>query len=123
MIEFKQIEKDGRRAKYTDQFGQSQLLSGDEIVSMNMWGFRPLIFEQLRGQFISFLQRHSRQEKAEFFIPTVVNNLVSQDQARIKVLPSPDSWFGVTYQADKPKVVKNIQRLVARGVYPEKLWP
>ncbi len=123
VIEFKQIEKNGSRAKYTDQVGQSHLLSGDEIVSMNMWGFRPLIFEQLRDQFVRFLQTHGHEEKAEFFIPTVVNNLVSQGQARIKILSSPDSWFGVTYQADKPQVVKNIQRLVARGVYPERLWP
>ncbi len=122
VVETTNIAKDGDRATYTDDEGTVQQLSGDEIVSMNMWGFTPSIFDHLRQQFADFVQERGGEEKAEFYIPTVVNNLISQDVARVTVLSSQDSWFGVTYREDKPYVVDSIKSLVENDVYPEALW-
>lgn len=122
VVETTNIAKDGDQAQYTDDEGGVHQLSGDEIVSMNMWGFTPSIFGHLRQQFADFLQERGGEEKAEFYIPTVVNNLISRDVAHVKVLSSQDSWFGVTYREDKPYVVDSIKSLVENDVYPQKLW-
>ena len=116
------IERDGDRARYRDAAGRVQALTGDEIVSLNMWGFTPSIFEHLRRHFVRFLQERGRDEKAEFFIPTVVDALMGEGRARVKVLPSQDPWFGITYPQDKPYVTGRIRELIAGGVYPENLW-
>lgn len=117
------IEKDGRGARYKDETGRAHPFTGDETVSMNIWGFHPVLFDRLREQFVTFLKRLGQQEKSEFYIPGVVNELVSAKQARVKVLQTPDPWFGVTYREDRPLVVDGVRKLVAAGVYPEKLWP
>lgn len=122
IVELTKIEKAGNQAKYTDEAGKTHSLSGDEIVSMNIWGFTPSIFNHFQPLFIEFLQQHSQEEKSEFFIPTQVNTLISQNQARVKVLSSRDSWFGVTYQEDRPQVIRNIQTLIEQGIYPDQLW-
>jgi NDP-sugar pyrophosphorylase family protein len=101
---------------------KGQELSGDEIVSMNMWGFTPAIFAHLERLFADFIKVSGQQEKSEFFIPTAVNELVSSRQARVKMLRTPDSWFGVTYREDRPRVMDSIRRLIADGDYPENLW-
>jgi NDP-sugar pyrophosphorylase family protein len=97
-------------------------VNGDEIVSMNLWGFTPAIFAQLEHLFAEFLRERGQQEKAEFFIPTAVNELIKHNEARVKVLPTSDSWFGVTYREDRRRVIESIRQLIARGEYPEKLW-
>ena len=102
--------------------GKVTELTGDEVVSMNMWGFTPRIFPELQEQFKKFLELNSSNLKAEFFIPSVVNELVSAGQARVKVLPSNDSWFGITYREDHPRVVASINHLIHDGYYPERLW-
>jgi NDP-sugar pyrophosphorylase family protein len=117
------IEKDGDGAKYTDTTGQIHRLTGGEPVSMNLWGFTPALFRPLREQFIEFLKTNGQSEKSEFYIPAAVNNLIAAKRARVKVLNTPDSWLGVTYREDRPAVVAGIRRLIARGDYPEKLWP
>jgi NDP-sugar pyrophosphorylase family protein len=116
------IEKDGHGARYTDEKGGVHRFSGDETVSMNMWGFNPTLFDRLREQFTAFLKRQGRQEKSEFYIPGVVNELVANRQSRVKALRTPDPWFGVTYREDRPLVVDGIRKLIARGDYPAKLW-
>jgi dTDP-glucose pyrophosphorylase len=116
------IQMDGADAKYTDTAKNVHQLAGDTVVSMNLWGFSPTLFGHLRTQFVEFLQQHGREEKSEFYIPVVVNTLVETGRERCKVLRSPDSWFGVTYREDRPRVVESIRRLIARGDYPEKLW-
>lgn len=123
VVELTRIEKDGKGIKHTDGSGAEHRLSGDEIVSLNTWGFTPAIFEHLRREFAEFLATHSGEEKAEFFIPTAVNRLVQSGAARLKVLKTPDSWFGVTYREDRPRVIESIRQLVERGDYPSKLWP
>jgi len=121
--ELTKIERDGNAAKYTDAGGKVHPLTGEEIVSMNIWGFNPGFFKHLDREFAEFLRQNLNSEKAEFFIPLPVNALVSSGKERLKVLRSPDSWFGVTYREDKPRVVESIRRLISQGAYPEKLWP
>jgi UTP-glucose-1-phosphate uridylyltransferase len=122
VTELTKIEKNGTGATYTDAAGTSHALSGQEIVSMNFWGFAPAVFPQLRELFVKFLEKNQHQEKSEFYIPMAVNDLVQTKRARCKVLRTPDSWFGVTYREDRPRTVENIQQLIARRDYPEKLW-
>jgi dTDP-glucose pyrophosphorylase len=120
--EVTRIERDGDAAKYTDADGQVRALSGDEVVSLNLWGFTPSIFEYLRRELVSFLKEHGASEKAEFFIPSVVNTLVANGEAQLRVLRTPDSWFGVTYREDRPRVIQSVRELIRRGDYPERLW-
>jgi UTP-glucose-1-phosphate uridylyltransferase len=98
-------------------------LSGDEIVSMNMWGFTPRVFDQLRAYFESFLEANSLDQRAECYLPNAVNSLVHSGESRVRVLPTSEAWFGVTYREDRPRVVESIGRLVSSGVYPKRLWP
>ena len=122
ILELTKIEKDGNGGKYSDANGAAQKLSGDEPVSMNMWGFQPSIFAHLRREFTEFLAKDGQAEKSECYIPMTVGNLINAKHARCKVLRSSASWFGVTYREDKPRVVEDIRTLVAKGEYPAKLW-
>jgi dTDP-glucose pyrophosphorylase len=122
VTELTKIEKDGSCARYIDQSGTTQALTGDEPVSMNMWGFTPSIFSHLQAQLVEFLKRSGNDEKAELYIPSVVNELVATGRERCKVLRTTNSWFGVTYREDRPFVVEGIRALIARGDYPQQLW-
>jgi dTDP-glucose pyrophosphorylase len=115
------IEKDGRGARYKDSSG-THALTGDEIVSMNMWGFAPAIFDDLRRGFVEFLRQRGKEEKSEFYITSFINSMIESRGARFKVLPTSDSWFGVTYREDRPHVFDSIRALIARGDYPSALW-
>jgi UTP-glucose-1-phosphate uridylyltransferase len=117
VVELTKVEKRGRGAQAEDR-----ALSGDELVSMNFWGFTPALFPQLREHFNGFLRRSGQELKSECYIPTTVNELVAAGEARVKVLRTPASWFGITYKEDKPLVVASIRQLIARGDYPEMLW-
>lgn len=122
IIEMTKIERDGNGGRNTDAAGNVTKLSGDEPVSMNYWGFTPQIFPQLREDFDKFLAQSGADLKAECYIPNTVGELVKAGKARVKVLHSNDSWFGVTYREDRPRVVESIRKLVAGGQYPERLW-
>ena len=122
IVELTKIERDTNGARNTDAAGNVTKLSGDEPVSMNMWGFTPRVFDQLRERFEKFLEGSAGDLKAECFIPNTVGELVQSGLARVKVLHSRDSWFGVTYREDRPRVVESIRRLIANGLYPERLW-
>jgi len=122
VTELTKIERDGPRAKDTSASGVVTPLTGDEAVSMNMWGFTPALFPQLQNYFTAFLQKSGHELKSECYIPSAVNELLTARQARVKVLRTQDSWFGVTYREDRPRVVESIRRLIARGDYPETLW-
>jgi len=120
--EMMKIEPDGGGAKNTDAAGQITKLTGDEAVSMNFWGFTPALFPQLRVKFEEFLKKSGGEQKSECYIPSTVNDLVIAGHAKVKVLRTNDSWFGVTYREDRPQVVESIRQLIAQGKYPEKLW-
>jgi NDP-sugar pyrophosphorylase family protein len=96
--------------------------TGQEPVSMNFWGFRPDLFGLFRERFAAFLAARGQDPKAEFFIPTAVDELIRQGRARVRVLATPDRWFGVTYREDKDLVVARIRELVQAGEYPPSLW-
>ncbi len=120
--EMTSIERDGDHAKNTDPQGNVTPLTGDELVSMNMWGFTPAVFPQLRAHFIQFLEKSGTELKSECYVPMTVNDLVAAGEARVKVLRTNDAWFGVTYREDSPRVVESIAALVRKGAYPSKLW-
>jgi dTDP-glucose pyrophosphorylase len=122
VAELTKVERDGHGAKNTGSDGQITRLTGDEAVSMNMWGFTPAIFPQLKARFQEFLKKSGGEMKSECYIPITVNDLVAAGEARVKVLRTGDSWFGVTWREDRPRVVESIRQLIARGDYPEKLW-
>ncbi|WP_242917899.1 nucleotidyltransferase family protein [Pontibacter liquoris] len=97
-------------------------LQGDEIVSMNLMAFKPTLFPYLTQHLETFLQENSDNPKAELYLPKVVNALIQAGDARVKVLPTPEKWFGVTYPEDKTEVIRNLANLIQAGVYPANLW-
>ncbi|MGA8740107.1 MAG: sugar phosphate nucleotidyltransferase [Terracidiphilus sp.] len=122
IAELKSIEREGPRITNIDVEEQETVLSGGELVSMNMWGFTPQVFPQLYEHFQRFLKRYGDDLKAECYIPSSVNSLVQAGQARVKVLRSGDAWFGITYREDHSRVVQSIGRLIEQGTYPHRLW-
>lgn len=116
------IERDGVDACYPDETGERRVLSGDQLVSMNIWGFGRAFFDQLRERFENFLRENGTSNTAEFYLPTGVQELMRAGRARVKVLPTTDRWCGVTHPEDKPRVVRMIGELVERGRYPRRLW-
>ena len=122
IVERTNVEKLNGGIKYLDDASNEHKLTGDEIVSMNFWGFKPSIFSYLQSQFQDFLNNSGNDPDSEFFIPTVVNNLIENQKASVKVLKTDDSWFGITYQQDKEIVINKINQLIKKGVYPAKLW-
>jgi hypothetical protein len=123
VVEMTSIDRDGTGVRNTDGEGRVTALTGEEPVSMNMWGFTPSVFPLLEQRFAAFLRANAADLKRECYIPSTVNDLVAAGEARIKVLRTPDAWFGVTYREDHPRVVENIRRLIRAGAYPERLWP
>ena len=97
-------------------------LLGNELVSMNMWGFMPSIFDHLEKMFNKFLDENISDLKSEFLIPSVVNDLIEKNIEKVKVLKTKSTWFGVTYIEDKPFVKNQIKELIQTGIYPEKLF-
>ena len=94
------------------------------LVSMNFWGFMPFFLEQIERGMPHFLNYTLRENpmKGEFLLPTYVGQLIDRERLNLKVLSSPDTWFGVTYAADKPKVVEALRKLTKEGKYPDGLW-
>ena len=122
VVELTKIERDGAGARNTDAAGQTTRLTGDEVASMNFWGFHPDVFAYLRASFSDFLETNGNNLTAECYIPSTVNELTVTGEMRVKVLRTGDSWFGVTYREDRARVVDSIRQLIADGDYPEKLW-
>ena len=119
------IEKEGDDARFTEDDGETWTpLSGQSIVSMNLWGLTNSYFTEAWNRFPAFLDKTLAENpnKGEYFLPSVISALIGEGKARAKVLRSPDKWYGVTYQADKPVVVAAIAEKTAAGVYPDNLW-
>ena len=110
--------------RYKDEQGQWVVVDDNTPVSMNMWGFTPDYFEYSEAYFKEFLSDPKNMEnlKAEFFIPLMVNKLITDGTATVEVLDTTSKWFGVTYAADRDSTVARIQQLVDEGVYPNKLF-
>ncbi len=108
---------------YTEDDGKTwHDLEAKTLVSMNFWGFYPNIFDDLEKEFKKFLETNTNPLKGEFYIPIFVDTLIKANKADVKVLPTTDTWFGVTYKEDKEHVVSSIKELKKNGVYPNKLW-
>ena len=123
IVELKGIEREGGgHAINTDAEGKVTKLTGDETVSMNMWGFTPRVFRQLDERFQNFLKLNSADVNAECYISSTVNDLISSGEARVRVQRSGEPWFGVTYREDRQRAVESIRRLVESGAYPKRLW-
>ena len=97
-------------------------LDGSEPVSMNVWGFTPILFKYLEEKFVEFLTENGTEMKSEYLIPSAVNELIQSGQETVHVLRSGAIWFGVTYKEDKPYVEGEIEKLVNKGEYPGKLF-
>ena len=104
------------------EVGAGQKYSGEETVSMNCWGFTPAVLAGLDVQFREFLKEKGAELKAEFYLPAAVAGMVARAEATVRVLPTTSTWFGVTYREDKPRVQAAIADLVARGLYPARLF-
>ena len=118
------IEK-GEPPRYTEDDGKTWTdLPADTIVSMNMWGFTRSFLDEALARFPAFLDKALAEnpEKGEYFLPTVVSQLIDEGKARVKVLRSEDKWYGVTYREDKPTVTAAIAEKTAAGLYPDNLW-
>lgn len=119
------IEKRDGGAAYTEDDGKTWTsLPGDTPVSMNMWGFTGGFMKELVNRFPVFLQKNIPENplKCEYFLPFVVDELLKEKKATVKVLITQDKWYGVTYKEDKPVVVAAIQKLKDQGLYPQGLW-
>ena len=119
------IEKREGGAAYTEDDGKTWVeIPEGSTVSMNMWGFSASILKELKDRFAKFLDENLEGNplKCEYFLPFVVDELLTEKKATVKVLKSMDKWYGVTYKEDKPVVVAAIQKLKDEGLYPQKRW-
>lgn len=121
IIERTKVLRDGETVVYEEDDKQYPL-SIETRVSMNFWGFTPEVFKLSEELFREFAKEHQHSPKAEFFIPIIVETLLSNEGADFKVVPTDSKWFGVTYKEDKPVVQASIDQLIKDGVYPENLW-
>jgi len=123
VVEYTKIAKFGQEVKFTENGELWQEVASDTIVSMNMWGFSPLIFEQLNTQFAQFFnQNTARLETVEYFLPHVVSTMIQKDLAQVQVISTNEKWFGMTYQEDKIRVQQALNQLAHKNVYPHGLW-
>ena len=119
------------RTKIAKVNGQVEFGVGQEVghklnpkasVSMNYWGFHPSIFDHIEKGLRAFMIQHAQDPKAEYYIPTIVTDLINDGAMAVKVIPTDDTWFGVTYKEDKPMAVESIAQQIEKGVYPTPLW-
>ena len=116
------MPKDGK-IYFTEDEENYNELPFDAITSLNCWAFDNRILPEFEKQFIDFLKNEvSNPLKSEFFLPTVVDNLIKADKATAKVLKTNDKWYGMTYMEDKETVTSAIEEMVEQGIYPKKLW-
>ncbi len=122
IVENKKIFKKGNEIISVLDDESQVKLTGNESASMNIWGFKPSVFQVLEKKFTDFLKTEITKPKSEMFIPSVVFEMIDENKASVKVLEADSPWFGVTYQEDKPLVINRINQLIEKGDYPEKLF-
>ena len=122
VTEMTKIVRTGTGAENREDPAAPVPLTGRERVSMNLWGFTPALFDELEARFPAWLAGNATREKAEWYIPFVVDELIHEGKARVDVLPTESAWFGATYREDKPHVAAAIRRLVESGEYPSNLF-
>ncbi len=124
IVERLRIEQYPGGIHFTEDGETWEELGAETLVSMNMWGFTPGFLEELAKLFPEFLEKEMplNPAKKEFLLPMTVSDMLKSGRANVKVLSSPDRWYGVTYAADKPKVVAALKDMTERGMYPDGLW-
>ena len=122
IIERTSITKQNGEIVYKTEEGNEATISKDTLVSMNFWGFTPAFLDFLEVEFDAFLEENSGELKTEFFLPFVVDNLIQNKQADVKVIGTDALWMGVTYKEDKDIVVNKVKELMQASLYPAKLW-
>ena len=122
IVERTRIERDSSGIVYKDENETAFIIQENTLVSMNFWGFTPSIFHYLESGFREFLARNAGDPKCEYYIPSVVNELIKKKEASVKVLNCKGKWFGVTYREDREQVVNQLKQLVSQGIYPNDLW-
>ncbi len=115
------FRRDGKIISASEDGSEAEF-TGDELVSMNSWGFTPGLLHELERLFTAFLNEHGTELKSEFYLPFAVDTLIREKRAEVKILKSEDSWFGITYREDKPFVQAALRRLVADDKYPARLF-
>lgn len=123
VTEMTKIVREGSGAANFESDGHRRGLTGDETVSMNMWGFTAAVVPQLQWEFQQFLQQYGTDTTAESYLPVAVNSIAASGSYRVKVLHTDDAWCGITYPEDHDQVVEHVKALVRAGRYPEVLWP
>jgi NDP-sugar pyrophosphorylase family protein len=122
IVEVRKISKQQNGAKAPGIDGEDLQFTGNEIVSMNLFGFKPTCYDFLGKEFRSFINKNGMDLKAELDIPTTLDKFVKNGEIRIKVLMSNERWFGVTYRDDKPYVVESIKQMIRKGIYPARIY-
>ena len=122
VTEHTKLIRDGEKVRSDLGDGRCEYFPPDQTVSMNCWGFSPELFAELETMFAAFLDARGSELKSEFYIPAVADELIRTGRARCRMLTSPDRWFGVTYQEDRPVVADGLARLIRSGRYPERLF-
>lgn len=125
VVERTKIEKQEGGIRFTEDDGETWTPLGDKTtVSMNMWGFTPSFAAESEARFPAFLDKALKENpmKGEYFLPSTVSALLAENKATVKMLYSPDKWYGVTYAADKPVVVAALKAMTEQGLYPDGLW-
>jgi len=122
LVEASGITCEGDRIFFADAGGKRNDLSGDQLVSMNFWGFTPSVFGPFAEEFREFLQARAQELKSELVIPTAVGSLVAKGKGSVRVLSTSSKWFGITYPQDKDGVIAGIRALIGQGEYPDNLW-
>jgi NDP-sugar pyrophosphorylase family protein len=120
--EIEGLERTGDGGRYRDASGDEITVAGDALVSMNIWGFTPAVFDLLADAFTRFLREPANLEKSELYLPRVIQEAMLSGAARVKVLPSRNRWFGITNPADKEIVQRRLLELTEGGAYPRELW-
>ncbi len=122
IVETRQIEKTNEGAVAPGPDGKQLHFTGNEIVSMNLWGFKPSCYDFLGKEFRNFINKSGMDLKSELDIPTSVDKFVKNGEITIKILMSNERWFGVTYREDKPFVVESIKKMIRKGIYPVRIY-
>lgn len=122
ITEREEVVRESGVPKYKDEDGNWVNLTDTTLVSMNMWGFTPDVFDHVESEFVRFLETRKDNLKAELLLPSVINSLVTKDKIKVKAFNTPAKWFGITYEADKPEIAHKLRELIEDGVYPYNLF-
>ena len=123
VVERVKIANQNGKVKYNIGSDEESVeLNPDFSVSMNYWGFHPSIFKEIEYGLHNFINENSKNPTAEYYIPNIVTDMIVSNKMSVRVIPTNDNWFGVTYKEDKPMAIAQINKYIKSGIYPKNLW-